>query len=389
MKKIFLFIAIYILCTNIYGQSIDNSKSNIQHQIDNLKLKYAPDKRVAIFEVSINSDTLIGYVNDSDAHKDVSSISNKYNLINKVKLLPDLDLDIETYGVINLSVADIRTEAKFSAEMATQAILGTPIRIYQKNGWYRIQTPDEYIGWTQLSSFHPMSKEVFEKWNRAEKVIFADYFGFTYSEPDRNSQTVSDAVNGNIFKYEDDLGNFYKVSYPDGKIAYIQKSQSTLLSKWKSAITLTGESFVKESFKLMGIPYVWGGTSVKGMDCSGFTKTILFMHGIVLMRDASQQVNTGTPIDISNGYSNLKKGDLMFFGKKAEGGNKERIRHVGFYIGNNEFIHASGSIRISSLDPSKENYDEVNTKEFVKASRIVGAVDTKGIWSIDKNPFYN
>jgi cell wall-associated NlpC family hydrolase len=109
------------------------------------------------------------------------------------------------------------------------------------------------------------------------------------------------------------------------------------------------------------------------MDCSGFTKTVLLMNGIVLLRDASQQAKTGTEIDISAGYDNLKKGDLMFFGKNG------RIRHVAIYLGNEEFIHASGYVRISSLDPAKPNYDEHNTKEFVKASRITGAVGTRGI----------
>ena len=106
------------------------------------------------------------------------------------------------------------------------------------------------------------------------------------------------------------------------------------------------------------------------------------------MRDASQQVKTGISVDISNGYENLRPGDLMFFGKKAQDGKKERIRHVAFYKGDKEFIHASGYIRINSLDSTKANYDELNTREFVRASRVIGAVDTKGIWSINNSPLY-
>ena len=233
-----------------------------------------------------------------------------------------------------------------------------------------------------------MTKEEFNLWTTSKKVIFTDYFGFAYSAPDKTSQTISDLANSNILRSEGEQGDFYKVAYPDGKIAYVLKSQSKLFDNWYPSLELSGESIVKTAFTMMGIPYVWGGTSIKGMDCSGFTKQVLFMHGIILMRDASQQVNTGTPVDISKGYTNLQIGDLMFFGKKDKKTGKERIRHVGFYIGNSEFIHASGYIRIGSLDPKKENYDEVNTKEFIRASRVTGAIDTEGIWSIANNPFY-
>ena len=191
-----------------------------------------------------------------------------------------------------------------------------------------------------------------------------------------------------MLKLEADNGRFYKVSYPDGRIAYVLKSQSKPYEEWLASVRLTEESILEKALTLKGIPYTWGGTSVKGMDCSGFTKTVMLMHGIILMRDASQQVKTGIPVDISNGYENLRPGDLMFFGKKAQDGKKERIRHVAFYKGDKEFIHASGYIRINSLDSTKANYDELNTREFVRASRVIGAVDTKGIWSINNSPLY-
>jgi hypothetical protein len=393
MKRLSPIILLLILFSvSLSGQNKQNPKHRkIQAVIDSLRQEYAPDRRVYVFDVEVKGNTLNGYIYDSSDYAAFSEAVKKYGYVNKVETLPAKELGTKTYGVINLSVADIREKPDFTEGMATQAILGTPIRILQKDGWYRIQTPDGYIGWTQLANFHPMTREEMISWNEASKIIFTDYFGFSYTHPDKQSQTIGDIVNSNMLKYEGEEGDFYKVSYPDGKQAYILKSQSKPYAEWKSSIVLTGESLVKKAFTLMGIPYVWGGTSVKGMDCSGFTKTVAFMHGVVLMRDASQQVNTGIPVDIGNGYGNLQVGDLLFFGKKAENGKKERIRHVGFYIGNNEFIHASGSVRVSSLDPAKENYDETNTKEFVRATRIIGAVDKEGsnIWSIEKNPFYN
>ncbi|MFT4222935.1 NlpC/P60 family protein [Dysgonomonas sp.] len=400
MKNLYLPAIVVLLFSNTtFGQNTDKpiyKHVELYEAISVVKDKYIPDKRVKIFDIEVDDyakePTLKGVTSDTEAYRalieEAEIRSGKF--INKVELLPAKNLGDKTSGVINLSVADIRTEGKFSAEMATQAILGTPIRVLQKDGWYRVQTPDGYIGWIQLSSFTPMTQEEITAWNKAPKIVFTDYFGFSYQAPDKNSQHVSDLVLSNILKWEGEENGFYKVSYPDGRKAYIQKNQSMLYDDWRKSKEATGESFVIEAYKLMGIPYVWGGTSVKGMDCSGLTKTVLFMHGIILMRDASQQAYTGIPVDISNGYENLQVGDLMFFGKKAQGDKKERVRHVAFYVGNKQFIHASGCIRVSSLDPQSPDYDEANTKEFIRAIRVTGAVDQQNtnIWSIEKNSFY-
>jgi len=397
MTRLYTIIIILLISVNGFCQK---GKPIYKHLdlhgiIEVAQEKYAPDKRIKVFDIQVDDykkqPTLIGYTTDSLALKElIEQAKRDYDAstISKVQILPSKDLGEKTYGVINLSVADIREKADFTAGMATQSLLGTPIRILQKDGWYRIQTPDGYIGWSQHFNFHPMTKEEFNDWTTAKKIIFTDYSGLVYSQPDQDTQTISDIVNGNILKLEKEVGMYYKVCYPDGRLGYVLKSQAELYDNWYSLLSLTGENLVKKAFTMMGIPYVWGGTSVKGMDCSGYTKQILFMHGVILMRDASQQVNTGVPIDISKGYGNLQPGDLLFFGKRDKKTGKDRIRHVGFYIGDNEFIHASGYIRISSLDPKKENYDEANAKEFIRASRITGAVDTEGIWSIANNPFY-
>lgn len=399
MRKIQLLSIILLSFVSIGNAQVsqgDTLYTDLQVMVDSVRMKYAPDKRVAIFDITITSlngkPILKGVTTEPLACEELLTKARaKYPLlVDSLSFLPEPDLGDKVYGVINVSVADMRVKPDFEFEMATQSLLGMPIRILQSNGrWSRVQTPDGYISWVQNVAFQSMNRAELDKWNNlADKIVFTDYFGFSFREASDRSQHVSDLVAGNMLNRIGEEGDYYKVLYPDGREAFVSKLQSKTYSQWISGIKLTPESMIDYATSLMGIPYVWGGTSTKGMDCSGFTKTVLFMHGVLLMRDASQQVYTGIPVDISSGYGNLKVGDLMFFGKKGENGRKDRIRHVAFYLGNNEFIHASGYVRINSLDPLQPHYDEKNTTEFIRASRILGAVGTQGIWNISENPFY-
>lgn len=362
--------------------------------VDSVRMKHVPDRRDNVYDIKVveneGKPVIKGVTSLEEAKADLLEQIRKSNpaAIDSISVLPDETVGEKTYGVINVSVADVRMGASYAAEMGTQLLLGAPVQVLQHDDWWRIKSAEGYVAWATGGSFVRMTKDDFNKWITAKKIIFTDDYGFGYENPDEKKQRVSDLAFGNMLKLEADNGRFYKVSYPDGRIAYVLKSQSKPYEEWLTSIKLTEESILEKALTLKGIPYTWGGTSVKGMDCSGFTKTVMLMHGIILMRDASQQVKTGIPVDISNGYENLRPGDLMFFGKKAQDGKKERIRHVAFYKGDKEFIHASGYIRINSLDSTKANYDELNTREFVRASRVIGAVDTKGIWSINNSPLY-
>jgi len=300
----------------------------------------------------------------------------------------DFPFDNGEYGIITVSVADARLEPSHSAEMGTQLLLGMPLKIIRQAGWWQIKTPEDYVAWIEKSSFVRMDKKSFNQWINAKKVIFTDDYGFAYETPDERKQRASDLVFGNLLKWEGETKKFFYVSYPDGRKAYVLKTQARLFDQWHASLRLTEQSIVQTALTMKGIPYVWGGTSVKGMDCSGFVKTVFLKHGIILRRDAWQQAQTGKPVEISAGYDNLRPGDLLFFGKKAIGDTAEKIRHVAIYIGNKEFIHSAGYVKINSLDPNQPNYDEVNTREFIRASRIIGAVGGEGIRTINEHPMY-
>ena len=293
------------------------------------------------------------------------------------------------YGVVHISVCNLREEGKFTSGMSTQALLGMPVKVLQYNGWYEIQTPDDYTGWVHRMVITPMSKERYDEWNRAEKIVVTSHYGFAYEKPDESSQPVSDVVAGNRLKWEGSKGHFYQVSYPDGRKAYLSKSISQPEAEWRASLKQDVESIIETAYSMMGIPYLWAGTSSKGVDCSGLVRTVFFMHDIIIQRDASQQAYVGEHIDIAPDFSNVKRGDLVFFGRKATAERKEGISHVGIYLGNKQFIHALGDVHVSSMNPADQNYDEFNTKRLLFAVRFLPYINKeKGMNTTNKNPFY-
>ncbi|WP_207433885.1 NlpC/P60 family protein [Sabulibacter ruber] len=341
--------------------------------IDEVRKQFAPDKRVALFDVKAYSNVLTGETNLPAAKaallERLRSAGITYQ--DSIQVLPQAELNGNHYAVVTLSVANLRSEPKHPAELATQATMGTPLRVWkQKSGWYLVQTPDQYLAWVDGSGIKLMDQTAFTAWQKGEKLLYTNPYGFAYATPDTKGATVSDLVYGDVLVLKTQTKGFYEVAFPDGRTGFVSAPEVEKYNKWASTRQPTEQNLVETSKRLLGLPYLWGGTSFKGVDCSGFTKTVYFMNGLVLPRDASQQVHIGELIDTQSGFQNLKPGDLLFFGSPAKDGKPERVVHVGMWIGNNEFIHSAGRVRINSMDPAAPNHDASELKRFLRAKRI-------------------
>lgn len=394
MKKYIVLVILALLQFSCIKNT--GPMENIETVIEDIKGEFAPDGRVATFDVehiaARGKIILRGETMFPEAKEKLFQELKKFDdqeFVDSIVILPEKELGEITYGIVNLSVGNMRSDPRHSAEMATQTLLGSPMRIYKQKGyWFRVQSPDKYLGWMGDEALYQTDKAGYDAWIAAPKVIVTSVYTFSYEAPNDNSQTVSDIVAGNILKYIGKQGSWFKVEYPDGRTAFISEKDADLFDKWLDSRELTAENLITTAKKLMGVPYMWGGTSPKTFDCSGFTKTVFFLNGVILPRDASQQVHTGILVDTKNGFDNLQPGDLLFFGRKASEDSKERITHVALYMGDSEFIHASGMVKINSLDKSRDNFSQYRFNTFVKAKRFVTSVGENGVLPISDSPLY-
>ncbi|NDV60654.1 SH3 domain-containing C40 family peptidase [Bacteroides sp. 519] len=395
-------ISIILALTVCSCQSPDNK--NIPEQVkqisEEVRQTYIPDKRVGVFDIGLNvSDKNIVLKGQTTSAQALSLLKEKltqadYQVTDSISVLPDRNkLDNEIYGIVNLSVANLHNKADFSSEMVTQAVLGMPVHILDYENWYRIQTPDNYIAWVHRAGIEPMTLEEYNAWNASEKIVVTNHYGFAYKNIDKKTQTafevVSDVVAGNRFQYNGEEGNYYKVIYPDGRKGYVSKLIAKKEKDWRIDLKQDATSILNTAYTLMGVPYLWAGTSSKGMDCSGFVRNVLYMHDIIIPRDASQQAYVGKRIEINQDFGNLMAGDLIFFGRKATAESKERVVHVGIYIGDKKFIHSQGDVRIGSFDKDDVAFDEFNLNRLLFATRILDVVNKEPeINTTLTNPYY-
>jgi gamma-D-glutamyl-L-lysine dipeptidyl-peptidase len=295
----------------------------------------------------------------------------------EIVVLPDAALDDRNWALANNSVANLRTTPGHSSELSTQVLLGTPLRVLrQQNGFYLVQTPEGYLSWVDGGGIRRMTEAQLRAYEAVPKIIFTRSFGVALSEPRTGAEPVADLVLGALLELADPQpasDGYYHARMPDGRTAYVEHAAAVPYDVWLAGVQATESNLVAVARTFMGVPYLWGGTSAKGVDCSGYTKMIYLMNGLILPRDASQQVHIGTLVDDRGDFGSLRVGDLLFFGRPAADGAPERVVHVGMWIGDGRFIHASGRVHISSVDATAPDYDELNHRRYLRTKRVLGS----------------
>lgn len=285
-------------------------------------------------------------------------------------------------AVVETSTCYMRIAPDYESALETQELMGTIVEIVGESSYWReIVSPQPYKAWTTEKTLVEMTSEEIQEYKEAPKYMFAELYGHIYMEPSEKSQTICDLVGGDVMRMVHKngkaviKGRWAMVMLPSGKTGWVQKSAVEELGERIDIRMGEGsgnmisrermEAIISSAHQLLGVPYLWGGMSAKGVDCSGLVRISAIMNGVLLPRNASQMIKCGIPVQLDQ----LQRGDLVFFGTAASDENPMRVTHVGIYLGDNHIIHSSHLVRINSLDPEAPDYYE-NAHRLIAACRL-------------------
>jgi len=342
-------------------------QTSIEREAEEIRKVLVPDRRMGVFQfVKDDKGVITSFETDHpDAVATVDSLLKAKGFSNiPIQTLPDPALGDTIHAVVRVGVANLRREPRHGAELVDQTILGTRLKILRRQGgWVQVQTPYKYLGWMTLDSAVPMTSSEIAQWEAPPKTQVKTALSGVFEKMDPTSLKLSDLSMNATLQVVESNSNWTQVMLPDGRKGY------TPTADLGNPVTSTdrvpaGWEVVKIASQFHGIPYLWGGNSSRGLDCSGYTQTVYAANGFLLPRDANMQVEVGTEVPIDSTFANVIPGDLLFFGEN------DRITHVGISLGGPRFIHASTYVMMNSLSPTDPDYSEFRRRTLQRIKRL-------------------
>ncbi len=298
-------------------------------------------------------------------------------------------------AVVRVSAAYLRAAADYESPLETQELMGTVVRVLGKDRyWCKVESPQPYTAWCTDRTLVVMDSLSMEAYIRAPKYVCIASVTRVLEEPRASSPQLCDAVlcdrlrvvfrpgsvkAGGTAKAGERFGGkpltrgkYAAVLLPDGRRGWMLRSELMTEEAWaatgcdlrsvqmRAAVSETAAasepvalpekvadaygvraSLVACAREFVGVPYLWGGMSPKGFDCSGLVRMVYLRYGLILPRNASQMARLGREVKPEE----MKPGDLLFFGANG------RVTHVGMYIGDGHFVHSSHLVRINAVAP--------------------------------------
>ena len=386
-------------CSTVTGVSAD--EAFVRGTLDRIERTFAPDKRLIVWEttaVARNGKIVVQGKTDSAKALDALECTLAKQQVSaevEVSLLPNESPDVGklSWALVSVPVASVSGRPAFASPMTTQALLGTPLRVleYQRPFW-RVQMPDGYIGWVHALQLRRLTQAELSEWNAARQVVVTARA--TELKDSAGAFLMPLTVGSRLRLLGQNKGQM-RVQLPDGRIGWLAAADvqdaRAHAAHWQALRKDNSKAFwlayIAQAKRLLGTPYLWGGTSSAGVDCSGFVSLLWQMTGFVSQRDADQQIANAQRLNLQ-AIEQTPVGGYLAFGKVDEAGTP-RIEHIAISLGRGDFIHSLGSVRIESVLPDSPVYSAYNRSRFLGAY----AVDLKSpkdsaLIPLEENGFY-
>jgi gamma-D-glutamyl-L-lysine dipeptidyl-peptidase len=286
------------------------------------------NKRTSVFEIEIQEL--------KNSHVTLSGrLLDKSQLDELHRLLPSLKLDTVSVRILNrdsnerihvaTNLTGLYEEPTFDSPLSSELYYGTLLEVLdEKDNWVFTRQPDGYLGWT----YRPHSNEGLAP--APTHLVLAPLTELRV-HPDETSAIVTRLMGGTEVVFQDTDDGWSRVKA--NKSGWVRSSQLRAMAEIPTDIEEKQKLMASDAMRMIGIPYLWGGTSGNGIDCSGFTRLVHRWVGIDIPRDADMQYKAASPIEPP-----YEIGDLFFFG---EGNSEQNITHVGICLGGWKVIHSS------------------------------------------------
>ncbi|HEX7117490.1 MAG TPA: C40 family peptidase [Longimicrobiales bacterium] len=312
--------------------------SPVQRIIGEVAELRALDPRAVVFDVGVEERdgrvVLVGETTVPDAVVEVAArLAETYggDVGDEVVRLPDPALGDAAHAVVSAAVAPVHGEARVSAPQVSQYVLGHRLELLSRHdAWWRTRGEDGYIGWVHHGYVAVGESAWAQAWERGldgEPLVslgaeLVDEHGRHLGRLPWGARVIRDGPR--------------RIRLPDGRHAEPGAGELVEVDRLADWFPPRGESVIRTARRWYGTPYLWGGVTPAGADCSGFVQSIYWMHGIALPRDSDQQARVGTAIDAGDDFEALRAGDLLFFSERPG-----RITHVAISLGASRIIHSA------------------------------------------------
>src|SRR5262245_2667248 len=259
---------------------------------------------------------------------------------------PEPHRRMRAYAVVSIAALDLRRRPDHRSEMRSQLLLGETVRVLAfgpRGQWWRVESrTDRYRGWARSWGLRPLSRHGLREWERAAVWRVQSNYLELRSASGRRHDLGPIFWNSRVAGSPGARGRFRMV-LPDGSEGWTEARNLRRRGRTAGSLDQLVERF-------RGVPYLWGGRTPFGLDCSGFVQQVMAGRGILTPRDAHEQFLASRSVAAS---AAPRRGDLLFCGRP-----RSRMAHVGIALGRGLFAHARGTVRLNSLQPSSPLYDK-------------------------------